>query len=121
MSSYATDTVVVICDVETEAARIMSRFYEAGISAIGPVATAGLALALVAQAQPTLALIASPPTGRRNAQELARTLKHTWNIGSVILGAVDPASDAEWAPRPNQLARVSAALGGLEMAAGRPA
>jgi len=78
------DTVLLVCGCETNAPRILDRLYRAGYGVIGPVPTAGLALTLAAQTLPTIAVVASPPQGRRDASALGRELLETWGIRSWV-------------------------------------
>lgn len=112
-----TDTVLVVCSDEERTRDILERLALGGFGVVGPASSAALALALAAQAAPTVALVARPPTGRRDAAELATALMSQWGIGSVVLadvlneGGLVLDDDPSWAPRPGQQARLRRALG----------
>lgn len=113
------DTVLLICSDGASAATLRDRLFEEGFQVIGPASTAAMAMALAAQTLPTVAVIARPPTGRRNAAEAARDLMRTWGVGSVVLGdATDrlasPPPESRWVARPSQVARLRRALTGAE-------
>ena len=109
------DTVLLVCSDEACAHEILEKLVDDGFHVIGPTPSAGLALALAAQCGPTVALVARPPTGKRNARELARDLMAHWGVGSVILDAAQDVEDDDlidtWTPRPGQLARLRRTLG----------
>ncbi|MBS0411098.1 MAG: hypothetical protein JSR86_14360 [Proteobacteria bacterium] len=72
-------------------------------------------MALAAQILPTVAIVADPPTGQRNAAEFARDLMRTWGVGSVVLKeAADRDSrqppESRWVAGPSQVARLRRAL-----------
>jgi hypothetical protein len=91
---------------------VLQRLYDAGLSAVGPVSTARLALAMTAVTFPTVALVASPPTGRRNATELAEVLLRDWNVKSLLLCGQD-SGQGDWSPPDSQVASLRDALGDL--------
>ncbi len=75
-----------------------------------------MALAIATHSQPTLAVIANPPTGRRGAVELAETLQRDWGIRSWILDdAVSErdtsAGDLAWSANPRQIEGLRRVLG----------
>jgi hypothetical protein len=110
-------TVLLVCGCETHARNILQRLYEAGIGVIGPAPTAGHAMALAAQTAATVALVATPPSGRRNASEFARDLMATWGIRSWVLsGAQDTnsASEEAWAADHQSVSVLKRALHGLD-------
>ncbi|HYD46311.1 MAG TPA: hypothetical protein VEA79_13680 [Phenylobacterium sp.] len=119
------DTVLLVCSDEERSRDILERLVEGGFGVVGPAPNAALALALAAQAAPTVALVARPPTGRRDAAELADALMSQWGIGSVVLAdalgeGLLLEDDPSWAPRPQQQARLRRALGVFEAEAGEP-
>ncbi|HWU15884.1 MAG TPA: hypothetical protein VN157_17950, partial [Caulobacter sp.] len=79
------ETILLICDDEARAARLIAALDEARLNVIGPFTTAGLALAVTAHTGPTVALLASQTTGRRSAKQLAQTLKDNWGVRSMLL------------------------------------
>ncbi len=115
MHDHTKDTVMVVCDDERYAADLLARLFDGGYSAVGPVPSAGVALAVVAHAYPTLAIVANPPTGRRGARELAVMLMRDWGIRSLILegagGSANCETDQDWRPRPDQILRLGQVLG----------
>jgi hypothetical protein len=119
-SLSASDTILLVCDDELHSTDILGRLYDAGLSAVGPIPTAGLALALAAVTAPTMALVARPPTGRRGAVELAETLLNQWNIPSILLcepdvdGDVD-GNEPEWSASAAQLEALHHALKDLDL------
>lgn len=97
----------------------MSKLYDSGISAVGPIPSTGLALALAAVTLPTVALVASPPNGRRGATELARSLLRDWDIRSMVLCDGDEPDEARsWSPPAEQRRRLRRALDGLAIGLG---
>ncbi|MCC7268170.1 MAG: hypothetical protein IT546_12660, partial [Caulobacteraceae bacterium] len=58
------DTVLLVCSDEERSRDLLERLVEGGFGVVGPAPNAALALALAAQAAPTVALVARPPTGR---------------------------------------------------------
>ncbi|WP_340645477.1 hypothetical protein [Phenylobacterium sp.] len=75
-----------------------------------------MALAIATHTQPTLAIIANPPTGRRGAVELAQTLKRDWGIKSWILDDAvserdQSAGDLAWSAHPIQIESLRRVLG----------
>lgn len=89
----------------------MNRLYAGGFNSIGPVPTAGLALALAGQTHPTVAIVAGTPTGRRGGAELASRLHADWGVPSWLMDETEDGPAAEWAPRPEQMERLALALG----------
>lgn len=108
------ETVLLVCSEEAASAEILHKLWDGGHNVVGPAANARMALAMAAQHPATVALVASPPTGRRDAVELAQALKRDWGIGSIILKDAETGlsmgGEGEWAPRPNQVARVLQAI-----------
>ena len=109
------ETVLVICDDRNYSSEIMLRLSSEGMNSIGPVSTAGMALALAAQTRPTVAIVAGTPTGRRGGVELASKLLSDWGVHSWLIdgqGRETPDIPAgEWAPPPEQIDRLRRALG----------
>jgi hypothetical protein len=115
------DTVLLVCSDEERSRDLLERLVRGGFGVVGPAPNAALALALAAQAAPTVALVARPPTGRRGAAELADALMNQWGIGSVVLAdalveGLELDDAPSWAPRPGQQARLRRALGEPEAA-----
>ncbi|MGA0603802.1 hypothetical protein ACO2Q3_24055 [Caulobacter sp. KR2-114] len=120
------DIVLLVCSDAERAEILRDRLFEEGFHVIGPASTAAMAMALAAQTLPTVAVVAKPPTGRRNAVEFARDLMRTWGVGSVILSeATDRLSrtphESRWRARPNQVARLRRALTGRGASSPSPA
>lgn len=96
MAGLETETILLVCDCEQSSADILRKLHKAGISVVGPAANASMAMAIAAQTPPTIAVVATPPNGRRNAAEFAGDLLRTWGVQSWILeGAALPESPAE--------------------------
>lgn len=95
MSSSELETILVVCADVEKSAEILQRLHEAGASAIGPVPTAGMALALAAQTGPRSAILAGEPTGRRDAATLARELSALWGVDCYVLPTADAAAEAQ--------------------------
>ena len=107
--------MLVVCSDEEYAANILEKLIESGYSVVGPVQTAGVALAMAAQTIATVAVVARPPTGKRGARELAAALMRDWNIGSLILCDDDTEDDnAEWLPHPEKVRDLRRAMRGLK-------
>ena len=108
MHDTAKETVLLICGDAARAARIMADLYEAEIRVIGPIQTAGVALAMTAQTSATLALLAGEPTGQRNAPQLARALLDTWGVRSMLLDETEHAAlgDVAWRAPDGQVSRI---------------
>lgn len=106
----STDTIMVVSDNAERAGSLLGHLFEAGFAALGPVPSARAALAIVAHGFPTLAIVADPPTGRRDAGALAETLMRNWGIHSLVLPAAwagrPPVNDAAWRARPDQVRRL---------------
>jgi hypothetical protein len=64
---------------------LVERLTDAGVTVIGPVDTARMALALVAQTPADLAIVSTSLAGRRDGQALARALQETWGVPTVVL------------------------------------
>lgn len=105
------ETVLVVCSDADHSQKIMNQLYADGINSIGPVSTAGLALALAGQTQPTVAIVATPPTGRRGSAELADRLLANWGVPSWLMDEDHGEVALAWAPRPEQMERLALALG----------
>jgi len=106
------ETILLICGDAAEAARIMADLYEAQIRVVGPIQTAGMALAMTAQTNATLALLAGEPTGQRKAPQLAETLLETWGVRSMLLDEAEHAAlgDVAWRAPDSQVSRIRSAL-----------
>jgi len=120
MSEGVMDTVLLVCSDPIQSKDLRDRLHAEGFQVIGPASSAAMAMALAAQIEPTVALVARQPTGRRKAAEFARDLMRTWGVGSVILRAAEgeakPPRESRWLARPNQAARFWRALGGAPSA-----
>jgi uncharacterized protein with PIN domain len=112
MDDDLNETILLICDDETRAARLLAALDAARVRVIGPFSTAGLALAVTAHSGPTVALLASQTTGRRSAEELAQTLKDNWGVRSMLLdeSAHAAVETIGWRAPDRQVARVREAL-----------
>ena len=109
------DTVLLVAAGGDDVLPILAKLFDHGYSVVGPVSTGAVAMAVAAHTFPTLALMVSPPAGRRTANEVARDLMTTWGIRSLVLdGALEPgakvAPDVDWALRPGQAARLHSVL-----------
>lgn len=106
------ETVLLICGDAADAERIMTDLYDAQIRVIGPIHTARMALAMTAQNDATLALLAGEPTGQRKAPELATALLETWGVRSMLLDADqhDALGDVAWRAPDHQVERIRHAL-----------
>lgn len=116
MDRDSTDIVLLICNEEAQARRLLERLISGGVGVIGPIPTASLALALAAQAAPTVAVVAQPPAGKRSAKDLAECLMKTWGVRSFVLPQGGLPSDCDglgqaWSPKPEQLAQLRRVLG----------
>jgi hypothetical protein len=114
MSEASIDTVLIVCDDEKYSADLISALVDGGSNVVGPVSRANMALALAAQTSPTVAIVARPPTGRRDATALARELMDTWGVRSLVLEAAQPEGvppeARPWEPAPGEFAGLRAAL-----------
>lgn len=112
MNDDINETILLICDDEQRATRLITALDAARIPVIGPFSTAGLALAVTAHAGPTIALLASETTGRRSAADLAESLQANWGVRSMLLDetAHEAVKTVGWrAPEP-QVSRIRQAL-----------
>lgn len=112
MNDDINETILLICDDEARATRLITALDEARISVIGPFPTAGLALAVTAHSGPTVALLASETTGRRSAAELAESLKSHWGVRSMLLdeAAHNAVETLDWRAPDGQVAGIRRAL-----------
>lgn len=114
MDSYSSETVLLVCRDEGRAREILAQLYDEGFGVIGPAPTAALALALAAQTAPTVALVAQPPTGRRNAAELASDLMRNWGIRSLVLDeardGAERSFEGDWSLPAAEMPRLRRAL-----------
>lgn len=112
MDDDINETILLICDDEARATRLIAALDEAQISVIGPFPTAGLALAVTAHSGPTVALLASETTGRRSAAELAQSLKANWGVHSMLLdeAAHNAVETIGWRAPDRQVAGIRRAL-----------
>ena len=116
MHDITSETVLVVCSDSRLAEDILQSLFKGGVNAFGPVDSARMALAIATHSQPTLAVIANPPTGRRGAVELAQALERDWGIRSWILDdAVSErdktAGDLAWSANPRQIEGLRRVLG----------
>lgn len=116
MQDMTSETVLVVCNDSKLADELLEALFRNGVDAVGPVESARMALAVATHAQPTLAVIANPPTGWRGAVELAQALERDWGIRSWILDdAVSERdkrpSDLAWSANPRQIEGLRRVLG----------
>lgn len=112
MDDIANETILLICDDEGRATRLISALDAAHIQVIGPFQTAGLALAVTAHSGPTIALLAGETTGRRSAIELAESLQANWGVRSMLLDetAHEAVEAVGWRACESQVAGIRRAL-----------
>jgi hypothetical protein len=112
MNDIHHDTVLLVCADPERSSEILSQFYDYGWSVVGPVSTAAMALSLTAHTCPTVALVAGPPTGKRNAPQLARDLMRMWGVRSMLLDEAlegrdfRDLEDKSWSAHPHQTERI---------------
>lgn len=104
-------TILVVCSDEDYSSDLIGRLQDVGANVVGPVTRANVALALAAQTSPDMAIVTHPLTGRRDAEELARELHHTWGVRSLVLDEAMPASagpqgEQPWLPAPDEVNRL---------------
>lgn len=90
MKNSTDGAVLIVCADEKYAAELTSRFYDEGVSVIGPVGSASMALALTAITLPKHAILAGPTEGRRDVATLAEELLRTWGVESTIVQTTEP-------------------------------
>lgn len=73
-------SILLVCADDATASSMLQRLHDQGLQAVGPVSTAGMALALAAQTTPGTAILVGETTGRRDASELALELCRTWGV-----------------------------------------
>jgi hypothetical protein len=78
-------TVLVAGAAAARPEHLVERLTDAGVTVIGPVDTAKLALALVAQTPADLAIVTADLAGRRDGQALAAALQDIWGVPTVVL------------------------------------
>lgn len=78
--------VMVVGADGDEPQHLAASLTEMGHHVIGPVPTAGLALAHAAQTPITSAVIFRRLAGRRNGGQLAERLSESWGIPTLIVG-----------------------------------
>lgn len=112
MDDAVDETILLICDDEVRAERLLAAFDEAQIGVIGPFTTAGLAFAMTAHTAAIVALLVSWPAGRRKAEHLALTLQDNWGARAMLLDEAAHVSvkTVGWRAPDDQVARVSGAL-----------
>lgn len=121
MIPAADDIVLLVCADELKSRHYLEHLLGRGLSVVGPASSAANALALAAQTAPTLALVASEPTGRRKSIELAQELMNHWGIRSVVTheacpGAAAPSETVYWAADPAQQRRLEPILSAQQRA-----
>lgn len=119
MSSCENEIILVVCGDAERSTEILQRLHEGGANALGPVSTAGLALALTAQVTPRSAILVGQTTGRRSAEELARELSSLWGVECYVLSHEDDPADA--AEGPSDIGRIAALQRVLKSGGLRPA
>jgi len=110
--------VILVCSDGALAKHLLEKFYHGGINVVGPAVSASTALALAALKGPSLAIIADPPAGKRNALVLADELDRGWGVKSIILEGAMPKDERAsryepWAPRWSEIQRIRSVLGTL--------
>ena len=113
--------MLLVCNDETKSRHYLEQLLGHGLSVVGPASSAAYALALAAQTAPTLALVASEPTGRRKAIELAQELMNHWGIPSVLTedacaSGAKPSATVYWAADAAQKRRLEPVLAPLQSA-----
>ena len=116
MHDMTSETVLVVCSDAKLADHLLDSLFQNGVNAVGPVDSARMAIAVATNAQPTLAVIANPPTGRRGAVELAQALERDWGIRSWILDDAvwerdRTSGDLAWSANPRQIEGLRRVLG----------
>jgi CheY-like chemotaxis protein len=111
MDDTGLDTVILVCDDETNSREILSKLSAQGIGVIGPATTASMALTLAAQTFANIAVLARRPDGGPLGPELARRLMKTWGVRSLVLEDGEESHD-DWAAMPAQAARLKQILAG---------
>lgn len=116
MSSCENEIILVVCGDAQRSTEILQRLHEGGANALGPVSTAGLALALTAQVTPRSAILVGQTTGRRSAEELARELSSLWGVECYVLSHEDNPAEG-----PSDIGRIAALQRVLKSGGLRPA
>ncbi len=117
MTEPGNETILLVCDCESSATRILDKLYHGGFGVVGPAPNASMAMAMAAQAAPTIALVATSPNGRRNAAELASDLMNTWGVRSWILeraGGGQQVGEVSWRAHEDRVTYLQRALQGAE-------
>ena len=86
-----TESILVVCADEDASSSLLTWLHDGGFSAVGPVSTAAMALALAAQSAPRAAILIGETTGRRDASELADELRRTWGVECHVI--LDPGAN----------------------------
>ncbi len=94
VSSCENEIILVVCGDAERSTEILRRLHEGGANVLGPVSTAGLALALTAQVTPRSAILVGQTTGRRSAETLARELFSLWGVECYVLPPEDHPAEA---------------------------
>jgi hypothetical protein len=89
MTNSPDGAILIVCADEQQAVELTSHLYEQGLSAVGPVACAAMALTLTAISGVKRAILAGPTNGRRDAVTLAQELTRTWGVECTFLPARD--------------------------------
>ncbi len=114
MTDAIQDTVLLVCGCPEMAEDLLGRLYRHGIGVVGPAPTAGVAMMLAAQTIPTVAVVAGPPQGRRDAAAFGRDLMSTFGLRTWVLEGVDEedTASAGWAIEAASHGRLRRALEG---------
>ncbi|MGH6909641.1 MAG: hypothetical protein ACREE0_06470 [Phenylobacterium sp.] len=102
-----TGSILVVCADEAASSSLLSWLHDGGFNALGPVSTAGMALALAAQSAPGAAILVGETTGRRDAGALAAELTRIWGVDCHVMSnlARDDADPAGASGLPPGVAR----------------
>jgi hypothetical protein len=85
MNLDRTESILVVCADEEASSSLLTWLHDGGYSAVGPVSTAAMALALTAQSAPGAAILVGETTGRRDASELAAELNRIWGVECHVI------------------------------------
>jgi hypothetical protein len=114
MQDDGIDNVLLVWGGGDGVAELLGNMLDNGISVIGPAKSASIAMTLAAQSAPTLAVIARPPNGRRDATQLADDLYKIWGVCTWVMPSAladDGAEPAAWAAPEAKIERVRRAMG----------
>jgi DNA-binding response OmpR family regulator len=79
------ETILIVHQDPAYVEAMVPRLSDLGFHVLSPASTAAMALAIVAQTPATLALVGETLAGRRDGRTLARILRETWGVQSLIL------------------------------------